>query len=89
MASGETGVIKSPSPYLPQGLKLERNEGTGEVQTPMYVPAGVKLSVGDIVFMRHAKAGEACERFTDVHLIRGNRLEGTCRTYRGEGKAFL
>jgi len=89
IASGETGVIKSPSPYLPPGLRLEKNEGTGEVQTPMYYSGDVKLKLGDVVFMRHAKAGEACERFNAIHLIRGNQLEGTCLTYRGEGKAFL
>lgn len=89
IASGETGVIKSPTPYLPPGLRLEKNEGTGEVQTPMYLPSGLTLNVGDLVFMRHAKAGEACERFNEIHLIRGDQHLGTCPTYRGDGKAFL
>jgi D-serine deaminase-like pyridoxal phosphate-dependent protein len=41
------------------------------------------------VFLRHAKAGELCERFDEVHLVRGDRVVDTVPTYRGEGKAFL
>jgi D-serine deaminase-like pyridoxal phosphate-dependent protein len=39
--------------------------------------------------MRHAKAGELCERFDVLHLVQGDERVGTVPTYRGEGKAFL
>ena len=47
------------------------------------------MRVGDRVWMRHAKAGEMCERFNELHLVRGDELVGTVLTYRGEGEAFL
>jgi D-serine deaminase-like pyridoxal phosphate-dependent protein len=39
--------------------------------------------------MRHAKAGELCERFNELHLIRGDEFVATVPTYRGEGACFL
>jgi D-serine deaminase-like pyridoxal phosphate-dependent protein len=45
--------------------------------------------VGDRVWFRHAKAGELCERFDVVHLIRGGELVDSVPTYRGEGRTFL
>jgi D-serine deaminase-like pyridoxal phosphate-dependent protein len=57
------------------------------VQTPLHGAAG--LRVGDRVWFRHAKAGELCERFDVVHLIRGGELVDSVPTYRGEGKTFL
>jgi D-serine deaminase-like pyridoxal phosphate-dependent protein len=39
--------------------------------------------------MRHAKAGELCERFNSLHLVRGGELVDVVPTYRGEGEAFL
>lgn len=89
IASGESVAIKTPTPYLPKGLSLIKNEGAGEVQTPMKYSGSTPLKVGDIVFMRHAKAGEACERFNEIHLIRKNVREGLVATYRGSGKSFL
>lgn len=89
IASGAMEAIKTPTPYLPTGLKLEKNEGTGEVQTPLYYSGDLQLKIGDLIFMRHAKAGEPCERFNEIHLLRGNIVESKCLTYRGEGKAFL
>jgi len=41
------------------------------------------------VRLRHAKAGELCERFSELHLIEGSALVATASTYRGEGKSFL
>jgi hypothetical protein len=32
------------------------------------------LEIGDRVYMRHAKAGELCERFASLHLIEGERI---------------
>jgi D-serine deaminase-like pyridoxal phosphate-dependent protein len=88
-ASGPAGRDRLPRPVLPAGLRLDRLEGAGEVQTPLLGPGAAGLRVGDRVWMRHAKAGELCERFDVLHLIRGDRLVETVPTYRGEGHCFL
>jgi D-serine deaminase-like pyridoxal phosphate-dependent protein len=89
LASGPPDRARLPSPYLPAGLRLDRQEGAGEVQTPLLgAPAGA-LAVGDRVWMRHAKAGELCERFDRLHLIEGGRIVEEVPTYRGEGQCFL
>jgi D-serine deaminase-like pyridoxal phosphate-dependent protein len=88
-ASGAAGRGRLPVPYLPAGLRLDRQEGAGEVQTPLLGPAAGRLAVGGRVWLRHAKAGELCERFNELHLIEGDKVTGTVPTYRGEGKAFL
>ena len=51
--------------------------------------AARRLRVGDRVYMRHAKAGELCERFDSLYLVEGDRIVDQVPTYRGEGKAFL
>jgi D-serine deaminase-like pyridoxal phosphate-dependent protein len=86
-ASGPAGRDRLPRPVLPTGLRLDRLEGAGEVQTPLLGAGG--LRIGDRVWMRHAKAGELCERFDALHLVRGGELVETVPTYRGEGKTFL
>jgi D-serine deaminase-like pyridoxal phosphate-dependent protein len=88
-ASGPGNPSRVPKPYLPAGLKLDREEGAGEVQTPLIGPAADGLKVGDRVWMRHAKAGELCERFAALHLIEGDKIVATVPTYRGEGQTFL
>lgn len=85
-ASGPAGRDRLPRPVFPAGLRLDRQEGAGEVQTPLH---GAGLSVGDRVWFRHAKAGELCERFDVLHLVRGDELVASVPTYRGEGRAFL
>jgi len=87
--SGAAGADRLPRPVLPPGLRLDGREGAGEVQTPLHGPAAAGLRVGDRVWFRHAKAGELCERFNEVHLVRDGELVGTVPTYRGEGRAFL
>ena len=89
LASGAAGADRLPRPVLPAGLRLDRQEGAGEVQTPVTGEAARALRVGDRVWFRHAKAGELCERFDAVHLIRGGEIVETVPTYRGEGKTFL
>ncbi len=96
IASGGVGIEKSPKPFLPAGFELDENEGAGEVQTPLKVAPGitnrlktVPLSPGDPVFFRHCKAGELCERFNELLLIRKGAIEGACATYRGQGKSFI
>jgi D-serine deaminase-like pyridoxal phosphate-dependent protein len=85
-ASGAAGPDRLPRP-LEDGLRLDRREGAGEVQTPIH--GGAELRVGDRVWMRHAKAGELCERFNELVLVRGSEIVDTVPTYRGEGEAFL
>jgi D-serine deaminase-like pyridoxal phosphate-dependent protein len=87
-ASGAAGPSRLPRPYLPAGLRLDREEGAGEVQTPLLGTAAGRLRIGDRVWMRHAKAGELCERFNELHLIEGDKIVATVPTYRGEGQAF-
>ena len=88
-ASGPGAPSRIPSPYLPAGLRLDKEEGAGEVQTPLIGPAADSLRIGDKVWMRHAKAGELCERFSELHLIEGEAIAATVPTYRGEGQTFL
>ncbi len=89
LASGVGAKDRMPSPYLPQGLKFDANEGAGEVQTPLLGKAAAKLTIGDRVYMRHTKAGELCERFNSLMLIEGSEIVDEVPTYRGEGHAFL
>ena len=51
--------------------------------------AARRLRIGDRVYMRHAKAGELCERFGSLYLVEGDRIVDQVPTYRGDGKAFL
>jgi len=88
-ASGAAGRDRLPAPFLPAGLRLDRQEGAGEVQTPLRGRGAPALRVGDRVWMRHAKAGELCERFNSLYLVRGSELVDEVRTYRGEGDCFL
>ena len=89
VASGPAGSSRLPHPVLPPGLRLDRQEGAGEVQTPLLGEAADALRPGERVWFRHAKAGELCERFNEIHLVSGASVVGTVPTYRGEGKAFL
>ena len=90
-ASGPVDVHRAPLPHLPAGLSYSANEGAGEVQTPLLGTAADALAIGDRVWMRHAKAGELCERFDSLHLIDSDTgtYEGRVPTYRGEGRTFL
>jgi D-serine deaminase-like pyridoxal phosphate-dependent protein len=89
LASGGGDAARLPSPWLPAGLSLDEEEGAGEVQTPLLGDAAAELSVGDRAYLRHAKAGELCERFDVLHLVQGEEIVDVVPTYRGEGKAFL
>ena len=89
LASGPADAARLPSPWLPEGLKLDPEEGAGEVQTPLLGAPAADLQVGDRVYMRHAKAGELCERFDALHLVEGEEIVDVVPTYRGEGKTFL
>lgn len=89
IASGSIGQEKVPLPYLPAGAKLHPNEGAGEVQTPILYAGPEKIQLGDPIFFRHSKAGELCERFNELVLVKEGKVSGTVKTYRGEGKCFL
>jgi D-serine deaminase-like pyridoxal phosphate-dependent protein len=89
LASGAADAQRLPVPALPGGLRLDPLEGAGEVQTPLLGAAADRLRVGDRVYLRHAKAGELCERFETVLLLEGDRIVDEVPTYRGEGRAFL
>ncbi|RAP24058.1 L-gulono-1,4-lactone oxidase [Brevibacillus laterosporus] len=89
VASGSIGKEKLPAPYLPPQVKLLSLEGAGEVQTPVRYTGEQELSIGDPIFFRHSKAGELCERFPALHLLREGKIVGEAMTYRGEGRCFL
>jgi D-serine deaminase-like pyridoxal phosphate-dependent protein len=89
LASGPADAARLPQPHLPAGLRLDPQEGAGEVQTPLLGTAADALALGDRVYMRHAKAGELCERFASLHLLEGERIVDELPTYRGEGGCFL
>jgi D-serine deaminase-like pyridoxal phosphate-dependent protein len=89
LASGSGDPARLPAPWLPAGLRLDPEEGAGEVQTPLLGPPAEQLSIGDRAYLRHAKAGELCERFDVLHLVEGDEIVDLVPTYRGEGHTFL
>jgi D-serine deaminase-like pyridoxal phosphate-dependent protein len=89
LASGPADAARLPRPYLPAGLRLDGQEGAGEVQTPLLGEAADRLALGVRVYFRHAKAGELCERFNRLYLLEGERVVEEAPTYRGEGQCFL
>lgn len=89
IASGAAGRDRLPAVYLPTGARLDALEGAGEVQTPIHYSGPERLALGDPIFLRHAKAGELCERFTHLLLVRDCRASDEVTTYRGDGQCFL
>lgn len=88
VASGAFGADKIPQIVHPLGLEPYSLEGFGEVQTPMRVPAGVELAIGDCVWLRHAKAGELCEHFNELWAFEDAVPVEAYPTYRGQGRSF-
>ncbi|GAA3628755.1 alanine racemase [Microbacterium awajiense] len=89
IASGPPTASRQPRPVWPPGLHTMPREAAGEVQTPLRGEAARDLRIGDRVWFRHAKSGEASERVDQYHLVENGRLVGVAPTYRGEGRAFL
>jgi D-serine deaminase-like pyridoxal phosphate-dependent protein len=89
IASGPPGTDRLPTLSWPPGLRMNRLEAAGEVQTPVLGAAARGLLLGDHVWFRHAKAGELCERVNALHLVSGSQIVDQVPTYRGEGHAFL
>jgi D-serine deaminase-like pyridoxal phosphate-dependent protein len=82
VASGAAGPEKLPRPWLPPTARLLPHEGAGEVQTPVHIPnPPAFLRPGEPLYFRHAKAGELCQRFPLLHLIRQDKLMGFYSTY--------
>ncbi len=88
IASGPAQKNRQPYPTWPEGLSLLGAEGAGEVQTPVKGRAARDLQLGDRVLLRHAKAGEMCERFDSVTIVRADESVEAVPTYRGEGRNF-
>ncbi|WP_223586768.1 alanine racemase [Microbacterium sp. OVT16B] len=89
IASGPPVASRQPLPVWPEGLRTMPREAAGEVQTPLQGRAATTLGVGDRVWFRHSKSGEAAERIEAYHLVSGDEIIDELPTYRGEGKAFL
>lgn len=89
IASGAIGADRLPSIDWPAGLTLSPLEGAGEVQTPLRGTAARTLSLGDHVWFRHAKAGEATEHVNSILVVSHGEVIDEWRTYRGEEKSFL
>ena len=87
IASGPPGSSRVPRPIRPAGLKLLRNEGAGEVQTPVHGRSASDVPIGGRVWFRHAKAGELCERFAHIQVVEAGVCT-TVPTYRGEGRCW-
>ena len=89
IASGEVSRDKTPSVFLPEGYEELPTEGFGEVQTPLrkVSPSARELAIGDLVFLRPAKAGEIAERFDHYLVMDGHHMAGVTemKTYRGLG----
>ncbi|WP_246820320.1 hypothetical protein [Corynebacterium sp. HMSC074E01] len=81
IASGPPAKDRVPVPVWPEGLRYSSTEGAGEVQTPLH---GADLNVEDLVWFRHAKAGEMTEN-VDRLLAVGQDGVDVWDTYRGEG----
>jgi D-serine deaminase-like pyridoxal phosphate-dependent protein len=88
IASGATGPDRAPAPWAPPGLALTTLEGAGEVQTPVHGPGAGILGIGDLVWFRHAKAGEPAEHTATAHLLQGAQIIDSVPTYRGAGHTW-
>ncbi len=88
VASGPSGSDRLPTPWAPAGLHLTGLEGAGEVQTPLTGHPAGRLSIGDLVWFRHAKSGELFEHTNSVRLLSGDRLVDEVSSYRGHGLSF-
>jgi D-serine deaminase-like pyridoxal phosphate-dependent protein len=88
VASGPAGADRLPAPWAPAGLHLTGLEGAGEVQTPLTGHAAALLTIGDLVWFRHAKSGELFEHTNTVRLLAGSTFVDEVPTYRGHGLSF-
>ena len=89
IASGPSQPDRLPQLAWPTGLKMLPREGAGEVQTPVTGHAARAMKVGDRVWLRHTKAGEASEHLNAFAVVQDGAVVAELPTYRGEGRAFL
>ena len=90
LASGSGDPARLPAPWLPAGPRARPRGGRRRGADAAARPTPPRdLAIGDRVYMRHAKAGELCERFDSLHLVEGDEIVDVVPTYRGEGKTFL
>lgn len=89
IGSGPPGTDRLPVVDWPEGLKMARLEGPGEVQTPLTGAAAASLQLGDHVWFRAAKAGEPTEFTDEVVVVSGGRIIDRWPTYRGESRSFV
>ncbi|WP_291313428.1 alanine racemase [Corynebacterium sp. UBA2622] len=85
IASGPPAADRAPAPTHPPGLRYSPTEGPGEVQTPLRGPAASQLCVGDLVWFRHAKAGEMTENVDRMIAVHPDGSHEVWDTYRGKG----
>ncbi len=89
IASGPPGWNRLPTIASSANLAFLGSEGAGEVQTPVRVRNGTHpLTIGDRLWMRHAKAGELCEHVNELHMVASDGSRDVLTTYRGDGQAF-
>jgi len=86
--SGSFSPDKSPSVFLPRDIVEFAAEGFGEVQTPLKLPRGMNVQIGQVILIRPAKSGEISERFNEYLCVRNGNVVERSKTYRGHGKAF-
>ena len=89
IASGAAGADRLPKPAWPHSCQLLAGEGAGEVQTPVAIPDGLDLALGDPIFFRPAKSGELAEHVREYLLVQGDRIVERVPTYCGLGHCFL
>jgi D-serine deaminase-like pyridoxal phosphate-dependent protein len=89
ISSGPGGADRLPAPVFPDGARLLPLEGAGEVQTPVALPDGADVALGDPIFFRPAKSGELAEHFDEYLCVRGSSIESRAPTYRGLHRRFL
>ena len=88
IASGPPAKDRVPVPVWPKGLKYSGMEGAGEMQSPLHGPAAKDLCVEDLVWFRHAKAGEMTEHLDGLLAVDANNKVKDWDTYRGKGWTF-
>lgn len=81
IASGPPAKDRVPVPVWPRGLSYSSTEGAGEVQTPL---RGAEMNVEDVVWFRHAKAGEMTENVDHLLAVGPDGVD-VWDTYRGQG----
>jgi len=87
VSSGSVRAL--PISVIPKNLKVSKDEGFGEVQTPfIFNPKEIELNLGDPIFCRFGKAGEPLEHFNEIHVYSKGEITYTYKTYRGYGRRF-